>query len=170
MRHRCGSLYYYIIPLLKFQREISFRHSNQNSYICSSREHEHSSLSLHENAICFEDSHKNFKMWILKSIQHEKPGKDLKSEPNGNGQGPNDVENGQMSDHDFNEQMRQWIKTSSDSPRNWPTWRKWSIILGLNFFCTVIFIATTGFVTDQAEEQYGVGEVCVLLKNSIGNL
>lgn len=62
---------------------------------------------------------------------------------------------------------KEWVRASPDSPRNWPTWKKWSIILGLNFYCVVIFIASTGFVTDAAEKQYGVGEEVSILGQSL---
>lgn len=51
---------------------------------------------------------------------------------------------------------REWIKTAPESPRNWPLWRKLSIIVGLLFYTNVIFICSTGFVTDDAEEHFGV--------------
>lgn len=62
---------------------------------------------------------------------------------------------------------RDWVKYSKDSPRNWPSWKKWSIVLGLNFYTVVIFIASTGFVTDEAEDQYGVGEQVSILGQSM---
>jgi hypothetical protein len=66
----------------------------------------------------------------------------------------------QTADHDSEQKKREWIKASPDSPRNWASGRKWSIVLGLNFFSTVIFIAGTGFVTDWAKDEYGISEVC----------
>lgn len=74
---------------------------------------------------------------------------------------PSSSPNGIQTEREATESKRkEWIKYSPDSPRNWPAWRKWNIILGLNFFCTIIFIAGNGFVTKQAEKQYDVGEVC----------
>jgi hypothetical protein len=85
----------------------------------------------------------------------EKPTEDqLESAPNSN---PSRTQTAQEATES---KKKEWIKYSPDSPRNWPAWRKWNIILGLNFFCTIIFIASNGFVTKQAEEQYGVSEVC----------
>lgn len=62
---------------------------------------------------------------------------------------------------------REWIRISPDSPRNWPTWRKWWLIVGLQFYCTIIFIAADGFITDQAQVQYGVGEQVSILGQSM---
>ncbi|KAK5026358.1 hypothetical protein LTR13_009972 [Exophiala sideris] len=50
----------------------------------------------------------------------------------------------------------EWIRTAPESPRNWPLWRKWWIISGLIFYTIIVFICNTGFVTDQAEDQFNV--------------
>lgn len=65
------------------------------------------------------------------------------------------------------EKRKEWIRTSPDSPRNWPTWRKWWIMSGLMFFTFVVFISSTGFVTDWAEERFGVGLEVSILGQSI---
>lgn len=62
---------------------------------------------------------------------------------------------------------RQWIHTSPYSPRNWPPRRKWNIVLGLNYYTLVIFVASTGFVTDQVQQQFGVGTEVSILGQSI---
>lgn len=51
---------------------------------------------------------------------------------------------------------REWIKSAPESPRNWPLWRKWWVIGGLIFYTIVVFISSTGFVTDDATSQFGV--------------
>lgn len=93
------------------------------------------------------------------------------------GQAQTDIENGRFSQSDtlntaIDEKTtvaarREWVQTSPESPRNWPTWKKWSIILGLNFYTVIIFIASTGYVTDEAESQYGVGEEVSILGQSM---
>lgn len=62
---------------------------------------------------------------------------------------------------------RDWVNYSRHSPRNWPLWKKSSIILGLNFYTILVFVTLTGFVTDQTEEQYGVGEQASILGQSM---
>lgn len=62
---------------------------------------------------------------------------------------------------------REWAKTSPDSPRNWPAWKKWWIVLGLNFYTVIVFIVADGFVTNEAEAQYGVGEEVSILGQSM---
>lgn len=52
---------------------------------------------------------------------------------------------------------QQWINTSPESPRNWPRWRKWSIIIGLNFYTIIVWVNLFGFLTDPVEDQFGVG-------------
>jgi MFS family permease len=81
----------------------------------------------------------------------------------------NDVEKqettkeGETSTHSPEAVKREWIRTNPRSPRNWPLWRKWSIIAGLNFYTIIVFICCNAFVTDEAEDQFGIGtEVSVL--------
>lgn len=62
---------------------------------------------------------------------------------------------------------REWIKNAPESPRNWPAWRKWWIIGGLQFYTIIIFICSTGFVTDDATSQFGVGTQLSVLGQSM---
>lgn len=62
---------------------------------------------------------------------------------------------------------KEWIKHDPKSPRNWPTWRKWWIILGLNFYTIIVFICSTGFVTDDAEDHFGVNSEKSVLGQSM---
>ncbi|KAF8857880.1 MFS general substrate transporter [Acephala macrosclerotiorum] len=70
--------------------------------------------------------------------------------------------------HDKNTQdkKKQWVRHSLDSPRNWSTFRKWWVISGLTFYTFIVFIVSTGFVTDQVEDQFGpmflvpLSEIC----------
>ena len=62
---------------------------------------------------------------------------------------------------------RHWIKTAPESPRNWPLWRKLSIVAGLNWYTFIVFICNTGFVTDQAEDHFGVNSESSVMGQSI---
>lgn len=62
---------------------------------------------------------------------------------------------------------KQWIGTSSESPRNWPLWRKWWVISGLLFYCTIIFVTAVGYNTDETMMQYGVSEQLSVLGQSM---
>jgi len=62
--------------------------------------------------------------------------------------------------------QKEWLKISPQSPRNWPLWRKWWILSGLLFYTFIVFIDSTGFVTDQAQEQFEVStEVSILAQS-----
>ena len=63
---------------------------------------------------------------------------------------------GEMMTQNAEAAKRDWIRTAPESPRNWPLWRKWWIIGGLIFYTIVVFICSTGFVTDEAEDRFGV--------------
>jgi MFS family permease len=69
---------------------------------------------------------------------------------------PPSVKDGDITTHNPQAAKREWIRTASASPRNWPLWRKWWIIAGLNFYSVIVFICSTGFVTDEAVDQFGV--------------
>ena len=65
---------------------------------------------------------------------------------------------GEMQTHDAEAAKREWIKRSPESPRNWPLLLKWWLIAGLNFYTIVTFICNTGFVTDDAENNFGTNK------------
>ena len=74
---------------------------------------------------------------------------------------------GEMLTQDANTKKREWIKAAPESPRNWPLWRKWWIIGGLLFYTTIVFICNTGFVTVEAEDQFGVNTESAVMGQSI---
>lgn len=88
---------------------------------------------------------------------------DLEDGRIGNGASNEPVRLGDSGKAQTEDGKKEWIRTSPDSPRNWLTWRKWWIMSGLMFFTFIVFIPSTGFVTDWAEERFGVGlEVSIL--------
>lgn len=62
---------------------------------------------------------------------------------------------------------RNWIRTAPESPRNWPLWQKCWIIGGLIFYTIIVFICNTGFVTDDAEDNFGVNTESSVLGQSM---
>lgn len=65
------------------------------------------------------------------------------------------------------EAKKQWIKTSPYSPRNWSSWRKWWVISGLLFYTFIVFIVSTGLVTDYYKEEFGVSTEVAILGQSM---
>ncbi|KAL8688999.1 MAG: hypothetical protein Q9218_005223 [Villophora microphyllina] len=86
---------------------------------------------------------------------------------NGNLERLQTAQEGEMLTQDAEAAKREWIKTAPESPRNWPLWRKWWIISGLLFYTIVIFICNTGFVTDDAEEGFGVNKEAAVMGQSL---
>ena len=74
---------------------------------------------------------------------------------------------GEMQTQNAAAARREWIKTAPESPRNWPLRRKWWIIAGLNFYTIIVFICNTGFVTDDAENSFGVNTESSVLGQSM---
>ena len=77
------------------------------------------------------------------------------------------MDNEKLPDDAASAKRSEWIRTSPDSPRNWAPWRKWRIIAGLNFYTFIVFIVSTGYVTDDATKQFGVGEEVSILGQSM---
>ena len=74
---------------------------------------------------------------------------------------------GEMLTQNAEAAKRDWIRTAPESPRNWPLWRKWWIIGGLNFYTIIVFICNTGFVTDDATHDFGVNTESSVLGQSM---
>jgi hypothetical protein len=68
------------------------------------------------------------------------------------------LQKGDLQAQDTQAAKKHWIRTAPESPRNWPYWKKWWIIAGLNFYTVVVFVCNTGFVTDDATDHFGVNE------------
>jgi hypothetical protein len=68
------------------------------------------------------------------------------------------LQQGDLQTQDAQAAKKHWIRTAPESPRNWPLWKKWWIIAGLNFYTIVVFVCNTGFVTDDATDHFGVNE------------
>lgn len=83
-------------------------------------------------------------------------GRDSKTTKNDDLERLQSTKEGELLTQDAEAAKRDWIKNAPESPRNWPLWRKWWIIGGLIFYTIIIFICNTGFVTDDAEDNFGV--------------
>ena len=74
---------------------------------------------------------------------------------------------GEMLTQDAAAAKRAWVKAAPECPRNWPLWRKWWIICGLNFYTIIVFVCNTGFVTDDATDNFGVNTESSVLGQSM---